>query len=281
MSTHFGISWLPTGGLLVALFVFGPQAISAQTLTHLSPAAPALAQPVPQIRTSAPTQFTPEEIGDAMMFHQRYQSAIAAYRKSPVMTAVLWNKLGIAYQMLFDLVDASDCYKRSLALNPRYAQVLNNLGTIEDERKNYRAAESDYRKALKIGPASALIYKNLGTNLLRRRKFEEGWNMYRKALALDPAIFEKTSNPKAADPSSVQQRGALNYFMAKGCVQAGHPNCAIGYLRRALNEGFADPREIASDTGFSGLHGTPAFEKLIGVDDGQQSAKLEPRRLPR
>ena len=275
---QFTIGWLWAGGLLAVLLI-GPQAISAQASVRLSPIASDLAQPSPQVQSNAPSRFTPEEIGDAMMFHQRYQAAIQAYRKSPRMTAVLWNKLGIAYQMLFDLHDASDCYKRSLALNPRYAKVLNNLGTIEDQRKNYKSAERYYRKALKIDPSSALLYKNLGTNLLSRRKFEEGWNMYKKALALDPAIFARTNNPKTANPSTVRERGVLNYFMAKGCARTGHPNCALEYLARTLNEGFASPKEIAADVDFSSLRGTPGFDELIGADDSQRSAKLETGRL--
>ena len=197
------------------------------------------------------------------MVHQRYQAAIEAYRKSPAMTAVLWNKLGIAYQMMFDMEDASNCYKKSLKLNPHNSQVLNNLGTVQDALKKYKSAERYYRKALKIDPTSALIYKNLGTNLLTRRKYEKGWDAYKKALALDPTIFENTTSPRAVNSASVQERGALNYYMAKGCVQAGRPDCAIEYLRMALNEGFTSSKKIAADAEFSSLHGNPEFDELI------------------
>ena len=37
------------------------------------------------------------------MAHQRYQAAIEAYKKAPTNEPAVWNKLGIAYQLMFDL----------------------------------------------------------------------------------------------------------------------------------------------------------------------------------
>jgi hypothetical protein len=50
-------------------------------------------------------------MGDALMARQRYQAAIEAYKKAPPDDATAWNKLGIAYQMMFNVSDAmrSEC----------------------------------------------------------------------------------------------------------------------------------------------------------------------------
>ena len=98
------------------------------------------------------TQPTPEQIGDSLMAHQRYQAAIEAYRKAPPDDATTWNKMGIAYQMMFNMTEAMRCYQKSLKLSPKNSNVLNNLGTAYDAQKDYRAAEKMYRKALKIDP---------------------------------------------------------------------------------------------------------------------------------
>ena len=45
------------------------------------------------------------------MAHQRYQAAIEAYKKAPTDDAAVWNKMGIAYQMMFNLTDAMHCYQ--------------------------------------------------------------------------------------------------------------------------------------------------------------------------
>ena len=86
------------------------------------------------------------------MAHQRYQAAIEAYKKAPPNNAVVWNKMGIAYQLMFNLTDAMHCYRTSRKLNPKNSNVLNNLGTVYDALKEYRNAEKMYRKALKIDP---------------------------------------------------------------------------------------------------------------------------------
>jgi hypothetical protein len=65
------------------------------------------------------------------------------------------------------------------------------------------------------------------------------------------------------NPASAAERGAMNYYMAKGCVRAGMNDCAIDYLRMALNEGFTNPKKIEADGEFAGLKGVPAFRELL------------------
>jgi tetratricopeptide (TPR) repeat protein len=220
-------------------------------------------------------QATPEEIGDSLEARQRYQAAIAAYAKASPPSAVIWNKMGIAYQMLFNLKDATRCYKESLKLDRRNAMVLNNLGTVYDSQKDYKAAEHMYRKALKINPKSAFVLKNLGTNLLVQHRYDKGWDEYKKALALDPRIFEDNGSPKVENPTTVEQRGAMNYFMARGCLRAGQTECAIQYLRMALDEGYTNVKKLAADIDFSTLHDNPAFKELLAE---QQNARSSERR---
>jgi tetratricopeptide (TPR) repeat protein len=208
-------------------------------------------------------QATPEQIGDALMAHQRYQAAIEQYKKAPTNNPAVWNKLGIAYQLMFNLDDAMHCYEKSHKLDPKNANVLNNLGTVFDALKQYHNAEKMYRKALKIEPDSALILKNLGTNLLAQHKYEKGWQQYQAAIKADPNIFQDNSRPRVENPASVADRGAMNYYMARGCVKAGMPERAIEYLRMALNEGYTNPKKIIADNEFATLHGLPAFEDLL------------------
>lgn len=223
-----------------------------------------------QPATPAPKQPTDEEIGDSLTAHQRYQAAIAAYAKSPEMTGEIWNKMGIDYQMMFNSKDASRCYKASLKLNPRNPQVLNNLGTVYASTKDFGSADRLYRKALKIDPQSALILKNLGTNLLSEHKYDKGWAAYQRALAVDPHIFSDNGSPSVDDPSSIQTRGAMNYYMAAGCARAGYADCALQYLRMALDEGFTTRKKVANDSEFASLHDNPAFKQLLEEQQRRQ-----------
>jgi Tfp pilus assembly protein PilF len=204
------------------------------------------------------------------MAHQHYQAAIDSYRKAPPNSAVVLNKMGIAHQMMFNLNDAARCYQASLKLDPKNARVLNNLGTVYDSLKQYGNAERMYRRALKLSPDSALILKNLGTDLLAQHKYKKGWDAYKAALVINPEIFENTGSPRVENPATVQERGAMNYYMAKGCVRAGQNDRAIEYLRMALNEGFTTPKKIIADAEFAALRGLPAFQQLLAAQGSPQ-----------
>lgn len=229
--------------------------------------------PIPAAIGQSPTplaapQFQPtaEQTGDALMAHQRYQAAIEAYQKAPHNSAALWNKMGIANQLMFNAQEAARCYQMALKLDRKNTSVMNNLATIYDSAKQYRPAERLYRQALKIDPQSALISKNLGTNLLAQHKYKKGWEAYQTALAIDPAIFEHGTSIRVDNPAALQERGAMNYYMARGCVRAGMNDRAIEYLRMALNEGFINPQKLVADTEFAGLRGLPAFEQLLASE---------------
>jgi tetratricopeptide (TPR) repeat protein len=238
-----------------------PAGKDATPLQSNGSAAPDASAPLRYIPSGPPP--TPEQVGDSLSVRQRYQAAIAAYSKAEPPTAVIWNKMGIAYQMMFDTKDAIRCYTASLKLEPRSAQVLNNLATVYDSQKLYSQAEKTYRKALKLDPKSALIHRNLGSNLMAQHKYKKGSEAYRAALILDPQIFSSHSGASVQNPASAQDRGALHYYMAKGCVSAGNPECAIQNLRLAMNEGFTNVRKIATDEAFASIRELPGFQQLI------------------
>ena len=275
--------WLPALAFVAALLcktptlfcqtasneVSQPPAPSATEVSAQAQDQAAAAQAQPGLATAAQTPPSAEDLGDALMVHQRYQAAIAAYAKGPRNSAGLWNKMGIAYQLMLNEAEAARCYQASLRLEPRNSSVINNLGTIYDSEKQYGNAERMYRKALRVDPRSALIFKNMGTNLLAQRKYKKGWEAYKVALQLDPNIFRGNSSPRIQNPASVENRGAMNYYMAKGCVRAGMNDCAIDYLRMALNEGFTNPKKIEADGEFAGLRGIPAFQQLLAEQKQQ------------
>lgn len=234
--------------------ILSPNSIPAPLLTDTSQAPPVAVAPVFQI--------DPEDVGDALMLHQRYQAAFEAYRNAAPASRV-WNKMGIADEMMFNFENASRCFKESLKLDAKNANALNNLGTIYASNKQFTSAERMYRKALVIEPGSAIVHKNLGTDLLAQHKYKEGWENYQTALLLDRHVFDDTLSLRVGNSVTGQDRGAVNYYMARGCVRAGQNGRAIDYLRRALDEGFTNPSKIAADSDFATLRDLPAFEQLL------------------
>jgi len=90
-----------------------------------------------------------------------------------------------------------------------------------------------------------------------------------QAMAIDPTVFDAHSGVSVDNPSSVQDRGAMHYYMARSCVSAGMQECAIQNLRLALNEGFTNPKKIAADSSFASLRPLPAFQQLIAAQSSQ------------
>jgi tetratricopeptide (TPR) repeat protein len=155
------------------------------------------------------------------------------------------------------------CYERSIKLDPADPQVLNNLATVYGSMKEYGQSDRMYRKALKLDPHSALILKNYGTNLMTEHKYSKGWEAYQRAVAIDPTIFAVHDGPTVQNVASVGDRGAMNYYMALGCVRAGYTDCAVQYLRSAIDEGYTSPKKVAADDAFASLRGNPAFQQLV------------------
>ncbi|MBM3773741.1 MAG: tetratricopeptide repeat protein [Acidobacteria bacterium] len=215
--------------------------------------------------------LTPERRADIFMARKMYREAIEAYREGPMDSAVIWNKIGIAYHQMMDLEAARKHYLRALKLNPSYSEAINNLGAVYYARKSYRKATSQYRKALKMAPKSASVYSNLGTAYFARRKYKEAFEAYQSALALDPEVFEhRSSYGVMLQERSVEERSKFHYFLAKTYAQAGMHERALLHLRKALEEGFEERHKMLEDPEFAALRETPEFQELL---------KLKPRVL--
>lgn len=247
--------------------------IPVQKLLALSDAAPATERVTPSVGGNAPAAvatpqtLSPEALGDIDIVRHKYQAAIAAYAKAPQMTAAVLDKLGVAYQMLFDNRDAARCYQQALTLDPGYADALSNLGTVYESQGQYGDAEREYRAALNAAPRSALMLKNLGTDLMVEHKYNEGWEAFQQALAMDPEIFAEPNGPNIGNSASKAGHGAVDYYTALANLRAGNIHAAIDNLRAAMDEGTMSPKKLSKDKNLATLRANPAFQRLL-ADEG-------------
>src|SRR5579871_1311614 len=219
-------------------------------------------KPVPPTRA-----LTSEERGDIMMARKMYREAIDAFNSDPQKSAVLYNKIGIAYHQLQQLDNAKKYYERALKVKRDYAEALNNIGTVYYAKKSYRRAISYYQKALRITPESASVYSNLGTALFARKKYDEATEAYQKALAIDPEVFEHRSNyGTMLEDRNVEERAKFHYYLAKMYAKTGRNELALQYVRKALEEGFKDRNKLSEDPEFQALRDTPEFKELLTLE---------------
>src|SRR5947209_20451441 len=97
--------------------------------------------------TPLPT-LTPEQRGDLYMARKMYREAIDTYKTGAQNSAILWDKIGIAYHQLGDMNAARKSYERAIRLDNKYADAINNVGTVFYAQKKYRSAISRYLRAL-------------------------------------------------------------------------------------------------------------------------------------
>jgi tetratricopeptide (TPR) repeat protein len=210
-------------------------------------------------------RLSPEQAADLQYFHRHYQAAIETYKKIEPRSASVWNKTGIAYQMLYDLHDAIRCYKRALKMDPKNAKVLNNLATVQDSMMDFAAGEKNYRKAIAINPHSATTLRNLGTNLIMQEKYGEGTEAYKQALAIDPHVLGSSAGPTASYDATDDKRGKAAYYKARSCARAGLDDCALANLRQAFDAGFATVDKVDRESDFARLRATQPYVSLIAL----------------
>lgn len=243
---------------VVACWAQGPTSNFTNTPTA-SPASGLTPQPKPDL--------SPEMRGDIYMARKMYREAVEMYGKMPEDSHVAWNKKGIAYHQLGQMGLARKSYERSVKLNPKYAEAINNLGTVAYAQKNYRRATNQYRKALVITPESASIHSNLGTALFARKKYEEAIVEYQKALELDPNVFEhRGSQGTVLQERTVEERAKFHYELARVYAKTGQSERALQYLRKALEEGYKDRDKIAGESAFADLKENPEFQAILKTE---------------
>lgn len=213
-------------------------------------------------QSQQPVKLSPLDRGDIYMVRKMYREAIDAYRAGG-QTAVLWNKIGIAYHQLGQLNAAKKSYQRAVKLDKKYSDAVNNIGTVYYAEKKYRSAISQYRKAIRITPDSASYWSNLGTAYYARAKFDEMTKAYTRALELDPNVFEArgTVGTRMLD-RSVADRARYHYELARLYASSGKNELALQYLRKAFEEGFKD-RDKLQTSEFTVLRETQEFKDLM------------------
>jgi tetratricopeptide (TPR) repeat protein len=221
---------------------------------------------VPSVMAQPVHPLSPETRGDIYMARKMYREAIDAYREGPANSAVLANKIGIAFHQLLQLNLAKKYYQRAMKLDPHYPEAINNLGTIYYARHKYGRAISLYKRALKRygdhPPAS--VYANMGAAYFSRKEYKQAMACYSEALQIDPEVFDRHSTfGTLMQERTLAERALFHLYLAKMYAKSGQNARALIYLRKALEEGVKDRKEIPSMPEFASLKKDPAFQELL------------------
>ena len=215
--------------------------------------------------TAPRPSLSTETRGDIYMARKMYREAIDMYRQGPATSAVLANKIGIAFHQMSQLELARKNYQRAVKLDSKYPEAINNLGTIYYAQKDYNRAIKSYKRALKYSTVeSASMYSNLGSAYFGKKDYKQATVYYQQALALDPDVFEHHSNfGTLMIERDVEERATYHLYMAKMYAKTGANERALLYLRKALEEGVKDREKIPNLPEFAALKKDPAFAQLL------------------
>ena len=223
-------------------------------------------------QTAAPDKpvITPELRGDIFMAKKQYREAIEAFHQGSPNDPVLYNKSGIAYHQLLQLDNALKSYQQAVRLRKDYVEAINNIGTVYYARKSFGRAISYYKRAIKIAPSeprTASIYSNLGTAYFARKQYKEATDAFQTALSLDADVFEHHSNfGVLLEERNVEERAKYHYYVAKMYAKNGRTDMALQYLRKALEEGFKDKKQIEKDPEFASMRDLKEFKDLMALE---------------
>ena len=263
-------SWIRIGSVSLlfffffALFVLPLQAQNSEQLE---------VGPPPLHRADPPAPgATPEELetrGDELRTQKNFLDAVDYYRaalKSTPGSTSLFNKIGLCQLQMHRDKEAKKSFERSIKADRSHADAYNNLGATYYDMRNNNAAIKHYEKAISLNNDAASYYSNLGTAYFGKKQFQKAIQNYSKAVQLDPDIFVRSSHAGIqAKLASPEDRAHYDYVLAKLYAGTGEPERSLHYLKKAMEEGYKDIKNVYRDNEFSTLRNDPRFAELMAA----------------
>jgi tetratricopeptide (TPR) repeat protein len=208
-----------------------------------------------------------EQQADRLRGEKLYLDALDYYRAAlskKANDARLLNKIGITELMMQRYKEARKCFERAIRSDQEYADAYNNLGVVLYEGRKYGAAVKQYEKAIARDNTSASFFSNLGAAYFSRRDFDPAVAAYQHALELDPDVFERTSRGGVqAQLPTPEDRARYDYTVAKLYAKMGLSDQSLQYLRKAMEAGYKDLKNVYKDVDFAELRKNPRFTELM------------------
>jgi tetratricopeptide (TPR) repeat protein len=252
---------LLTSVLLILSSAASAQVAHSEQVQVAPPLIRAIDPPAPDATAAAL-----EDQADRLRGDKLYMDALdyrAALNKKEH-AARLLNKIGITELMMQRYKEARKSFERAIVTDHKYADAYNNLGVIFYESKKYGAAVKQYEKAIAVDADSASFYSNLGAAYFSKRDFERAVAAYQHALELDPGVFERTSRAGVqAQLPSPEDRARYDYTVAKLYAKMGFSDQSLEYLRKAMEDGYKDLKNVYKDEEFAELRKSPRFAELM------------------
>jgi len=257
---------------LLTACVFALTSVSWAQVSH---ADPVQVKP-PLLRTIDPpspdaTVSDLEARGDELHGQKLYFDAIDYYRAALRKItgrgqAKILNKICRTQLVMTRWRDGQKSCQQAIKADRNMPDPYNNLGVAYYEEKKYGAAIKQYHKAIELDDSAASFYSNLGAALFSKKDFEKSAEAYRRALELDPDVFERSSRQGVqAQVPRPEDRARYDYTVAKLYARMGYSDRSLEYLRKAMEDGYKDFKNVYKDEEFAELRKDKRFTELMAA----------------
>jgi tetratricopeptide (TPR) repeat protein len=131
-----------------------------------------------------------------------------------------------------DLAAADAQLAQALKLSPRDPGLLNLMGIVDAQQRNYRAAETNFRKAIAAAPSFVGAYLNLG------RLYQENTSKDSEALEKGQATYERLLK---VDPTNLEANYQVAFLQCR--LQSFEPS--LDRLSRLPDDARQRPQVLA------------------------------------
>lgn len=203
--------------------------------------------------------------GDLAFARQDYYAALIRYLEGSnhnPNSEVIANRLGVSYAKLGFYDRAEETFRRTVRLNPEFAQGYSNLGAVYFLKNSLRRAERNLKKAIRLNDGEASFHLNLGTLYLEKNRVAEALEEWRRAHELDPLSLSGGSAVSLARGGRTSP-GERAFMMARLYARQGDTELALRNLRQAIALGFSDADAIRGESDFEPLRRDPRFADFL------------------
>jgi len=131
------------------------------------------------------------DVNDLIQLHQSGQFELAEKKAKKLLDdfpqeLILHNVLGVSQEAQKKFKEAADSYRNALKIQPQFAEMQFNLGSVLYQLGDSQSAIQHYQKAIQIKPDLVVAYFNLGITYQNESQFDKALSAYQKAIELEP-----------------------------------------------------------------------------------------------
>jgi len=172
------------------------------------------------IKKDTETALAMHRNGDLSKALDAYQRLLKLEPNNPVVL----NMMGVLFYQASKHTQGLAWIKKSIQIDPEYAEAYVNMSSILIELDRYSEAEKACKMAISLQPNNVTAYNNLGNIFTKNNDTNQAVKSYKKAIKISP-----TSSISLYNLANILENKEESIALLKKSVEA-NPNFTHGYI---------------------------------------------------